>query len=67
MSSRNFGNVLRGDESGRSAAQCSTRRRSVPDQERVLLSVKPGVTDFASIVFADEAEILDGAPDPDQA
>ncbi len=30
-----------------------------------LLSVRPGITDLASIVFADEAEILDGAPDPD--
>lgn len=33
--------------------------------ERGLLSVRPGITDFASIVFADEGEILKGAEDPD--
>lgn len=31
--------------------------------ERHLLDVKPGITDFASIVFADEGEILEGAAD----
>lgn len=34
-------------------------------EERRLLSVKPGITDFSSIVFADEGSILDGSPDPD--
>lgn len=34
-------------------------------EEMRLLSVRPGLTDLASIVFADEAEILDGAADPD--
>jgi lipopolysaccharide/colanic/teichoic acid biosynthesis glycosyltransferase len=34
--------------------------------ENNLLSVKPGITDFASIVFSDEADILDGSADPDQ-
>ena len=33
--------------------------------ERQLLDVRPGITDFASIVFADEGDILEGAPDPD--
>jgi lipopolysaccharide/colanic/teichoic acid biosynthesis glycosyltransferase len=33
--------------------------------ERRLLAVRPGITDFASIVFADEANILEGADDPD--
>ena len=33
--------------------------------ERELLSVTPGITDFASIVFADEGEILSGLKDPD--
>lgn len=33
--------------------------------EKELLSVKPGITDFASIVFADEGEILSGTKDPD--
>lgn len=37
-----------------------------PD-EKVLLSVKPGITDFASIVFSDEGEILKGQADPDIA
>ena len=31
------------------------------DIEKRLLSVKPGITDFASIVFSDEAEILKDA------
>ena len=34
-------------------------------QERRLLEVAPGVTDLASIVFADEGEILRGSEDPD--
>ena len=36
-------------------------------EERQLLSVKPGITDFASIVFSDEGEILSGQLDPDTA
>lgn len=34
-------------------------------EERRLLSVRPGITDMASIVFADESDILRGADDPD--
>jgi lipopolysaccharide/colanic/teichoic acid biosynthesis glycosyltransferase len=34
-------------------------------EERRLLSVRPGITDLASIVFSDEGEILAGAADPD--
>ena len=34
-------------------------------EEQRLLSVRPGITDLASIVFADEGEILSGAADPD--
>jgi lipopolysaccharide/colanic/teichoic acid biosynthesis glycosyltransferase len=37
------------------------------EQERGLLAVKPGITDFSSIVFADEGEILRGAADADLA
>lgn len=33
--------------------------------ERRLLTAAPGITDFASIVFADESDILAGAADPD--
>ena len=35
--------------------------------EQQLLLIRPGVTDFSSIVFADEAEILRGKADPDIA
>ena len=35
--------------------------------ERRLLTVKPGVTDFSSIVFSDEGDILKDQPDPDIA
>lgn len=35
------------------------------EQERGLLSVRPGITDFSSIVFSDEGDILAGADDPD--
>jgi lipopolysaccharide/colanic/teichoic acid biosynthesis glycosyltransferase len=34
-------------------------------EEKRLLHVRPGITDLASIVFADEGEILRGRPDPD--
>ena len=33
-------------------------------EEKRLLSVRPGITDLSSIVFADEGSILDGKPDP---
>ena len=33
--------------------------------EKQLLRVKPGITDFASIVFSDESEILKNVEDPD--
>ncbi len=33
--------------------------------EKRLLAVRPGITDLASIVFADEGEILQGSADPD--
>ena len=36
-------------------------------RERLLLNVRPGITDFASIVFSDEGAILAGHPDPDEA
>lgn len=35
-------------------------------EERALLSVRPGMTDLASIRFANESEILRGSPDPDR-
>lgn len=36
-------------------------------EEKRLLSVKPGITDFSSIVFSDEGDILKGKEDPDIA
>ncbi len=35
------------------------------EEEMRLLSVRPGITDLASIVFADEGDILRGSEDPD--
>ncbi len=34
-------------------------------EERRLLTVRPGITDLASIIFSDEGDILHGASDPD--
>lgn len=36
-------------------------------EERKILDVRPGITDFSSIVFSDEGDILTGKPDPDAA
>jgi lipopolysaccharide/colanic/teichoic acid biosynthesis glycosyltransferase len=36
-------------------------------EERGLLAVRPGITDFSSIVFSDEGDILAGKEDPDIA
>jgi lipopolysaccharide/colanic/teichoic acid biosynthesis glycosyltransferase len=36
-------------------------------EEMKLLTVRPGITDFSSIVFADEGDILRNKPDPDLA
>ena len=35
------------------------------NDEKHLLDVSPGITDFSSIVFSDEGDILDGSDDPD--
>ena len=35
------------------------------EEEKRLLSVRPGITDFSSIVFADEGSILAGSQNPD--
>jgi lipopolysaccharide/colanic/teichoic acid biosynthesis glycosyltransferase len=39
--------------------------RLYTEEEKRLLSIRPGITDFSSIVFADEADILEGHADPD--
>ncbi len=35
-------------------------------EERLILSVRPGITDYASLQFANEGEILRGSTDPDR-
>lgn len=35
-------------------------------EEKHLLDIRPGITDFSSIVFSDEGAILEGHPDPDR-
>ena len=37
------------------------------DLEKELLTVRPGITDFSSIIFSDEGEILSDKADPDLA
>jgi lipopolysaccharide/colanic/teichoic acid biosynthesis glycosyltransferase len=37
------------------------------DEEKILLTVRPGITDPASLRFANEGEILRGQSDPDRA
>lgn len=59
-------NVLKGDMSlvgPRPNVQRETGRYT--QVERELLSVRPGITDIASIVFSDEGEILKDSTDPD--
>lgn len=36
------------------------------DEEKLVLSVRPGITDLASLKFHHEGEILKGSPDPHQ-
>jgi len=36
-------------------------------EEKNILTVRPGITDYASLRFSNEAEILKGAEDPDKA
>lgn len=61
-------NVLQGDMSLVGPRPNVKRETDLyTDVERELLSVKPGVTDFASIVFSDEGDILKDHADPDIA
>ena len=36
------------------------------NKEKMLLSARPGITDYSSIVFSDEGEILKGSDDPNK-
>jgi lipopolysaccharide/colanic/teichoic acid biosynthesis glycosyltransferase len=61
-------NVVAGDMSlvgPRPQVQSDVARYTA--EERALLSVRPGITDYASIKFRDEGEILRGQGDPDAA
>ena len=61
-------NVLKGDMSlvgPRPNVERETRMYT--QLEKKLLSVRPGITDYASIVFSDEGEILRDQADPDIA
>lgn len=62
-----FWNVLKGEMS-LVGPRPNTRRGGVDRysaEEMRLLTVRPGITDLASIVFSDEGNILEGASDPD--
>lgn len=59
-------NVLRGEMSlVGPRPQVERDVRHYTPVERHLLEARPGITDLASIVFADEGEILRGSVDPD--
>ena len=59
-------NVLRGDMSLTGPRPNVLREVAIyTPAEKRLLTVRPGITDLASIVFSDEGEILEGAADPD--
>lgn len=61
-------NVLRGDMSLVGPRPNVQRETDLyTPVERRLLTVKPGITDYSSIVFSDEGDILKDQPDPDIA
>lgn len=62
-------NVLKGEMSlvGPRPEVPAFMERYLPEQRALILSVRPGITDFAAIEFSDEAEILARASDPEEA
>jgi lipopolysaccharide/colanic/teichoic acid biosynthesis glycosyltransferase len=62
-------NVLKGEMSlvGPRPEVPAFMERYPPQQKAVILSVRPGITDFAAIEFSDEADILARASDPESA
>lgn len=59
-------NVLKGDMSLVGPRPNVSRETDLySSEEKKLLTIKPGITDFASIVFSDEGDILAGKNDPD--
>ncbi len=62
----NFINILIGDMSFVGPRPNVKRETDLyTSDEKELLHVRPGITDFASIVFSDEGEILKNSLDPD--
>ena len=59
-------NVLRGDMSlvGPRPEVPEFIKFYSPEQRAIVLSMRPGVTDYASILFRDESSLLDGLRDP---
>jgi len=62
----NFINIFKGDMSFVGPRPNVKRETDLyTAEEKKLLSVRPGITDIASIVFSDEGEVLEGSEDPD--
>ena len=62
----NFINILKGDMSFVGPRPNVKRETDLyTDVEKSLLTVRPGITDFASIIFSDEGEILKDSVVPD--
>lgn len=61
-------NVVRGDMSFVGPRpQVEWAVLTYTSEQRAILNVRPGITDPASLLFSNEAEILHGEPDPDAA
>lgn len=62
-------NVLKGEMSlvGPRPEVPAYMARYTPEQQAIILSVRPGITDFAAIEFSDEAKLLAEASDPEAA
>jgi lipopolysaccharide/colanic/teichoic acid biosynthesis glycosyltransferase len=59
-------NVLAGDMSivGPRPEVPEFMRFYTPKQRAIILSMRPGITDYAAILFRDESSVLDGVRDP---
>tara|TARA_Y100000590_G_scaffold466500_1_gene642098 strand:+ start:345 stop:1094 length:750 start_codon:yes stop_codon:yes gene_type:complete len=62
----NLINILKGEMSFVGPRPNVNRETDIySEEEKFLLTVKPGITDFSSIVFSDEGDILKKSKDPD--